>query len=119
MIESDRDIYFEDDTATSQGPREIMFKVYPIVIPVPIAHALISSSIVDKHLVATTDDEPIEDKDPVVSDVVMDLRRSKRVRRDAISNDYIVYFHEHEYDMGDVSNSTTYKEAIVSPQSKF
>ena len=26
---------------------------------------------------------------------------------------------EHEYDVGDVSNSTTYKEAIISPQSNF
>ena len=119
MIESDRDIYFEDDTGTSQGLREIVFKEYPIFIPVPIASALISSSIVDKHLVATIDDEPIEDVDQVVSDVVMDLRRSERARRHAISDDYIVYFQVHEYDMGDVSDSTTYKESIVSPQSKF
>ena len=50
--------------------------------------APISSSIVDHHPVATTDDEPIEDVDLVVPDVdlvvpdvVMDmpLRRSKRV----------------------------------------
>ena len=27
--------------------------------------------------------------------------------------------HEHDYDVGDVSDSTTYKEAIVSPQSNF
>ena len=35
--------------------------------------------------------------------------------RPAISDDYIVYLQEHEYDVGDVSNPTTYKEAIVSP----
>ena len=47
------------------------------------------------------------------------LRRLERARRLAISDDYIVYLQEHEYDVGDVSNSTTYKQAIVSPQSNF
>ena len=36
-----------------------------------------------------------------------------------ISDDYIVYLHEHEYDVGDVSDPTIYKEAIDSPQSNF
>ena len=49
----------------------------------------------------------------------MPLRRSKRARRPAISYDYIVYLQEHEYDVGDVSDPTTYKEVIVSPQSNF
>ena len=40
-------------------------------------------------------------------------------RRPAISDDYIVYLQKHEYDMGDVSNPTTYKEVVVSPQSNF
>ena len=47
------------------------------------------------------------------------LRRSKRAHRPAISDDYIVYLQEHEYDVGDVSDPTTYREAIVSPQSNF
>ena len=47
------------------------------------------------------------------------LRRSERARRHSISNDYIVCLQEHEYDVGDVSNSTTYKEAIVSCKSNF
>ena len=41
------------------------------------------------------------------------------MRRLSILDNYIVYLQEHEYDVGDVSNSTTYKEAIVSPQSNF
>ena len=36
-----------------------------------------------------------------------------------ISDDYIVYLQKHEYDVGDVSDLTTYKEAIVSPRSDF
>ena len=93
-----------------------MFKERLVFILVPIASAPISSSIVDQHRVATTDDEPIEDVDPitlnvdlVALDVVMDipLRRSKR------------HLQEHEYDVGDVSDPTTYKEALVCPQSNF
>ena len=41
------------------------------------------------------------------------------MHRPAISDDYIVYLQEHEYDVGDVSDPTTYKEAIVSPKSNF
>ena len=102
-----------------------MLKEHPVFILVPIAYAPISSSIVDQHLVATTNDEPIEDVDPetpdvdiVAPNVVMNipLRRSERAHRLAISNDYNVYLEEHEYDVGDVSDPTTYKEAIVSPQ---
>ena len=47
------------------------------------------------------------------------LRRLERVHRPAILDDYIVYLQEHEYDVSDVSDLTTYKEAIVSPQSNF
>ena len=66
----------------------------------PIASAPIFNLAVDQHPVATNDDEPIEDVDPiapnvdlVTPDVVMDipLRRSERARRPTISNDYIVY----------------------------
>ena len=70
-----------------------MFKEHPFFIHVPIASASISSSVVDQHLVATTDDEPIEDVDLVALYVAMDipLRKSKRARMPAISNYYIVY----------------------------
>ena len=124
VIQSNRAIYFEDDTGTSQGLTEIVFKEHLVFIPMPIASAMISSPIIDQHLVATTNDEPMEDVDPrapdvdiVDRDVVMNipLRRSKRARRPIISNDYIVYFQDHEYDVGDVLDLTTYKEAIVSP----
>ena len=100
VIELDRAIYFENDTSISQGPREIVLKAHPVFIFVLIASTPISSTVVDQHLVATTDYEPIEDVDPVAldvdivaPDVVIDipLRRSKRARRLAISDDYIVY----------------------------
>ena len=119
VIEPDRAIYLEDDTGTSQGPKEIVFKEHLVLIHVPSAP--ISSLIVDQHLVAIPDDQPIEDVDPIAPYVVMDisLRRLERAYRPVISDDYIVNLHEHECDVGDVSYSTTYKEVIVSPQSNF
>ena len=59
----------------------------------PIASASISSPVVDQHPIATADDEPIENVDPVAPVVVMDipLRRLERARRLVISYDYIVY----------------------------
>ena len=47
------------------------------------------------------------------------LRMSEREHWPAILDDYIVYLQEYEYDVGDVSNPITYKEAIVCPQSNF
>ena len=101
VIELDSAIYFEDDTGTSQGPREIVFKEHSVFNPMPIASVSISSSVVDRHPIVTTDDEPIEDVDLVAldvdlvaSDIVMDipLRRLERAHRPLISDDYIVYF---------------------------
>ena len=78
----------------------------------------ISSLVVHQHPIATTDDESIEDVDPVASvidpvalDVAMDipLRRLEGAHKPAISDDYIVYLQEDEYDVGDVSDLTTYK----------
>ena len=105
-----------------------MFKEHPVFILVPIASASISIFVVNQHLVATLDNEPIEDVDPVAPDVdlvaldvVMDipLRRLKRALRPTVSNDYIVYLQEHEYDVGNVSDPNTYKEAIFNPQSNL
>ena len=42
-----------------------MSKEHQFFIPMPIASAPISSPIVNQYPIATTDDEPIEDVDPV------------------------------------------------------
>ena len=98
-----------------------MFKEYLIFILMPIVFTPISSLIVDQHPVATANDELIEDVDLAALDVFMNipLTRLERARRLAISNDYIIFLQENEYDVGDVSDPTTYKEAIVGPQSNF
>ena len=77
-----------------------MFKEHIVLIPLPIASASISSPVVYYHPIATTDDELIEDVDPIAPDVdivtpnvVMDipLRNSDRAHSPTISDDYIVY----------------------------
>ena len=57
-----------------------MFKEHPVFIPVSIVFAPISSPAVDQHPIATTDDEPIENVEPMALDLAMDipLRRSER-----------------------------------------
>ena len=98
-----------------------MFKEHQVFKLIPIASAPISSPIVDQHLVVTPNNEPTEEEDPEAPDVVMDipLRRLKTACRPVISDDYIVYLQNHEYDVGDVSNTTNHKEAIASPQLNF
>ena len=60
-----------------------MFKEHLVFIPMPIFSTPIFSPVVDHHPVATTNDEPIKDVDPVAFDVAMDmpLRRSERACR--------------------------------------
>ena len=93
VIESNRAIYFEDNTSTSQGLREIVFKEHPIFIHVPNASTPIFSLVFYQHPIVTTDDKQIEDVDLVALDIVMDipLKRLERVCRPEISDDYIVY----------------------------
>ena len=53
-----------------------------------------------------------------VDDTIVDgvpLRRSQRVRRPAVSDDYMD-LQEHEYDGYDASDLVTYQEAIHCPQ---
>ncbi|KAL6345742.1 hypothetical protein AAG906_017486 [Vitis piasezkii] len=52
--------------------------------------------------------------DTVVDEIL--LIRSQRVRRPAISDDYMIYLQEHEYDGYDASNPVTYQKAIHCPQ---
>ena len=46
-----------------------MFKEHQVFILMPIAFALISSPVVDQHLVATINDEPIDDVYSIAVDV--------------------------------------------------
>ncbi|RVX03267.1 hypothetical protein CK203_019809 [Vitis vinifera] len=65
------------------------------------------------------EDEVNADPNFVPHDIVVDevpLRRSQRVCRPAISDDYMVYLQEHEYDGYDAFDPVTYQEVIHCPQ---
>ena len=44
----------------------------------------------------------------------MEMRRTQRTRRHALSNDYYVYIGDGEYDIGEAVDPTTYHEALSS-----
>ena len=45
------------------------------------------------------------------------LRKSQRTRRPAVSDDYVVYLQEHEFNVGLSIDPTTFQEATDGPQS--
>ena len=56
VIKSDKADYFEDDTGTSQGPKEIVFKEECIIIPIDVASAPLTRHMIDQDPMATHDD---------------------------------------------------------------
>ncbi|RVW78353.1 Retrovirus-related Pol polyprotein from transposon TNT 1-94 [Vitis vinifera] len=122
IIESNKVVYFEDEVNAYPNflPREIPFGEEHVVIPFPTSHVPnMDVPIIQQP--ATNQGEhgdqvefglPVDDTD--VNEVP--LRRSQRVRRPAISDDYMVYLQEHEYDGYDAFDPVTYQEAIHCPQ---
>ena len=47
IIESDRAIYFEEDTNRNQGPREIIFREECVIIPNLVASAQVYNPLID------------------------------------------------------------------------
>ncbi|KAL5555215.1 hypothetical protein UlMin_037451 [Ulmus minor] len=45
------------------------------------------------------------------------IRRSTRERRKEISNDYVIYLHEHEFDMGLEDDPTSFNQVKLCPNS--
>ncbi|RVX18724.1 Retrovirus-related Pol polyprotein from transposon TNT 1-94 [Vitis vinifera] len=122
IIESDRAVYFEDEVNADPNfvPREIPFGEEHVVIPFPTSHVPnVDVPIVQQP--ATNQGEhgdQVESGLPVDDTVVNEvpLRISQRVHRPAISDDYMVYLQEHEYDGYDAFDPVTYQEAIHCPQ---
>jgi len=122
VIESDRAVFFEDNLDSgSNTPRPVTFREDRVVIPVPSIY-LPADNVIP---VVRDENEFVPDlvdaTTPVVDEQVHDdvveeisLRRSQRVRRSSISDDYLVYLQEHEYDLNNVDDPTTFEEAISS-----
>ena len=62
--------------------------------------------------VVSQNDSFVDEQDiPTIVDVGVTLRRSQRIKRSAIHDDYEVYLREHDFDISDDSDLVTY-EAI-------
>jgi len=67
-------------------------------------------------LIVEQEPEQIQDQNVEQNDVaeVVPLRRSQRARKSTISNDFLVYLQEHEFDLHD-NDPITFNEAISCP----
>ncbi|KAH9669148.1 retrovirus-related pol polyprotein from transposon TNT 1-94-like protein [Citrus sinensis] len=119
IIESDRAIYFEDDhNSVSFEPRSLTLREERVVLPIPsfptsatgLPH--IDDSSVDPELHHDMEPMIIEDDGTDVP-----LRRSERIRRPAISDDYVVYLQEHDFDADSSYDPITFQEAISCSES--
>jgi len=122
VIESDRAVFFEDDLDSgSNVPRPVTLREDRVIIPMPSIY-LPANNVIP---VVRDENEFILDLVDVTSSVVdeqvhddvveeISLRRSQRVRRSSIPDDYLVYLQEHEYYVNNVDDPTTFEEAISS-----
>ncbi|KAL6342702.1 hypothetical protein AAG906_013108 [Vitis piasezkii] len=122
IIESDRVVYFEDEVKVDPNfvPHEIPFGEEHVEIPFPTSHVPnVDVPIVQQPTTNHREHGDQVEPDIPIDDTVVDgipLRISQRVCRLAISDDYMIYLQEHEYDGYDVSDPVTYQEAIHCPQ---
>ncbi|KAH9669477.1 Integrase catalytic domain-containing protein [Citrus sinensis] len=119
IIESDRAIYFDDDhNGGSSEPRRLTLREERVVLPIlSFPTSAMGLSHID---VSSVDPELHHDMEPTtVEDDVTDvqLRRSERIRRPAIPDDYVVYLQEHDFDVDSSSDLITFQEAISCSES--
>ena len=88
-----------------------------IYLPLPVSNVNLDVGAFDSRIqqgVATVNFPTIE-INPIVDEIPpVEMRRSQRTKRPALSNDYYVYLGEGEYDIGEEVDPTTYREALSS-----
>ncbi|KAH9678145.1 Integrase catalytic domain-containing protein [Citrus sinensis] len=119
IIESDCAIYFEDDhNGGSSKPHSLTLREERVVLPIP---SFPTSAMGLSHIdVSSVNPELHHDIEPmtVVDDVTdVQLRRSERIRRPVIPDDYVVYLQEHDFDADSSSYPITFQEAISCSES--
>ena len=84
-----------------------------------VASAPIIGFTIDQNPVVTHDAlaDQVVQKTQNVEDGDVPWRTSQRICKPTISDDYIIYLQEHEFDVGDTLDAITYQEAIHSAQS--
>ena len=104
IVESKRAVFLEGDSVNEVvQPSRFAFEEERVVIPVPpFLESTVSLPLaehVDEGIPIVIEAQPIDDAL---------LRRSQRSRKPAISDDYMVYLQEHEFDIGVVDDPSSY-----------
>ncbi|KAM1945845.1 hypothetical protein ACFX13_000776 [Malus domestica] len=85
-----------------------------------IEEMLIPQATSSQHAVTPIPSGHAESSNPItLMQAAVPLRKSQRTKKSALSNDYMTYLNEVEYDFGDVDDPTTYNAAIESPQASL
>ncbi|KAL6336302.1 hypothetical protein AAG906_014471 [Vitis piasezkii] len=116
-----RDIYYEDEVNVDPNfvPREIPFREKHVVISFPASHVPnVDVPIVQQPATNQGEhgDDQVESGIPV-GDTIVDgipLRRLQRVRRPTISDDYMIYLQEHEYNSYNASDPMDVKTTFLN-----
>ena len=133
IVESKRVVFLEEgtDIGKNMQTEEFAFEEerpgnptsstsLDIVIPSLYEHH--DEPVIDEPQPVIFEPEPVIDEPQLVVDepqpiVHVPLRRSQRVRRSAIPDDYVVYLQEHDFDLGEDDDPWTYDQAVQSSQS--
>jgi hypothetical protein len=110
IVESKHAVFLERDSVNEVvQPSRFAFEEERVVIPIPpFLESTVSLPLaehVDEGIPIVIEAQPIDDAL---------LRRSQRSRKPAISDDYMVYLQEHEFDIGVVDDPSSYSKAIQS-----
>ena len=130
VVESNRAVFFEDDLDfQSAQPRNFVFEEEHVLVPMPVT---LPSTVLQPHIeqenvpthepvqpIVVEPAPPVVDEiqDHIVADVP--LRKSERTRRPAISDDYVVYLQEHEFDITLDSDPISFDQASNDPNSSM
>ncbi|KAH9648506.1 Integrase catalytic domain-containing protein [Citrus sinensis] len=108
----------DDHNGGSSESRSLTLREERMVLLIP---SFPTSAMRLSHIdVSSVDPELHHDMEPMtIEDDVTDvqLRRSERIRRPAIPDDYVVYLQEHEFDADSSSDHITFQEAISCSES--
>ncbi|TXG69418.1 hypothetical protein EZV62_004353 [Acer yangbiense] len=108
------------ETSGSGEPRTVVIQEVRVEVPLPIPSkvdvftVVVQSNNSQKH--QTNEEllsEELANNEPTVVELQgIALRRSERERRSAISNDYVVYLQESEFDLGIDNDPVSFSQAI-------
>ncbi|XP_057993172.1 uncharacterized protein LOC131174120 [Hevea brasiliensis] len=107
----------------SQMPRVVDLRDETVVFPMPLLPSSVDfnppegNDEVQNPIDVNLEPPVVDNEGPDTVDEVVLLRRSQRIRRPVISNDYVVYLQEHKFDGANISDPISHQEAICGPNS--